>query len=212
MKKALLSICIFPLSLLAHNIWLDDAQNVIYGHIKASHEDSHAKNRVIPKDELQSFTCQKLSEDAKGCDSIFVELRPSYYTKTPYGTKNSPKNETPMAIKSHKSHESLKRIYTQNGLAPHNKGLEITLQNTLEKLHVGDKLRIIVLENGKAKQGVTVAYDERSIGISDEDGHVNVKIRHAGLQNIQASYSAPGDSITCDEIIFATTLNFEVSE
>lgn len=212
MKQIILPLLITTLTLQAHDIWIDDAQKIIYGHIKESSEDSHAKNRVIEKSELLSFTCQKLSSHAKNCDSIFAELKPAYYTKTPYGTKNTPKNETAMALSSHLSHESVKRIDTQEGLKPHKKGLELTLENSLDSLRMGDKLRVVVLEEGNPKAGVTVAYDDKSIGISDENGHVNIKIRHAGLQMIRASYTQKSDGVKCDEIIYSTTLNITVHE
>ncbi|MCD6258118.1 MAG: hypothetical protein J7J31_00790 [Helicobacteraceae bacterium] len=212
MKNIILSLILLNLTLFAHNIWIDDTKNVIYGHITKSHDGPNSKNKLLDKDELQSVVCQKEDAQSLECDLLFVTLKPKYYTKTPYGVKNTPKNETVTAMRSHLSHESVKRVYNQKGLAAYKHGFEITLTNKLNSIQVGDKLRVVVLEEGKPKEGVVVSYDDRSIGISDEEGHVNIKVRHTGLQNLQASYAQKGDGVTCDEIIYSTTLNFEVKK
>ena len=142
-------------------------------------------------------------------DALLVTLRGVYYTKTPYGTQKVPKNEAKMVLKSWQSFESVKRINSDEGMAPLGVGLELSLTGALSTLHVGDKLRLLVTVDGQPKADVAVAYGERVIGASDAEGHINVKIREPGLQHVRASYTVAGDGTLCDSIVHATELNLE---
>jgi len=202
--------------LLGHTLWIDDNYKVHQGHM---HQESlqNSKHR-IDKKEIDTFLCLKDSGVRKsngdtlaksGCDAIFVILHSTYYTKTPYGTKKLPKDKSKMPIESWQSIESVKRLYSNNK-TPYNQGLELVLRNNLSDLKVGEKARLTVYYNGKVLSGAMLANGHKTIGMSDENGHINVKIRQKGLQNIKASLTKPADGIKCDKIIHTTTLNFEV--
>ncbi len=216
MKKTLITLTALCSALLAHDMWIDDSALVHYGHRNIAH--SHGDNKIIQGGEMQYVSCLKdakiISFDSakQQCDALFVQLKPTYYTKTPYGTKKLPKNEVKMAISSFLSLESIKRIYNYKGVEPFKKGLELTLINNLSEIEVGDKARLLVLFDAKPKEGVTVANDDKPIGISGKDGRVNVRIKQKGLQNLKASFSIPCDSEKCDKMIYSTTLNIEVRE
>lgn len=216
MLKRSLTLLTLTASLFAHDMWIDNSHQLYYGHMEK--KNSHGDERIVQQDEIARTFCvqgtthfetkeKKLQSD---CDALFVELEQNYYTKTPYGTKKQPKDETAMAIKSFQSVESVKRIYNNNGVTLTNSGLELTLRNDPMSIEAGDKARVSVSFNGKPKAGVTVANGDRVIGASDEEGHINVRVREPGLQNIKASYKIKSDGVKCDEIIHSTTLNFEV--
>jgi nickel transport protein len=214
-KKIMIYITL-TCSLLAHDIWIDDSFAINYGHIDK--ESSHGDEKVIAKESILRVSCSrdaKISESKNkelksGCDAIFVELKKAYYTKTPYGTKKQSKDKTKMPMSSFQSIESVKRIYSDDAKELFKSGLELTLRNRLSEINVDDKARLLVTFDDKAKAGVSVAYGDRVIGVSDENGHINIRIRKSGLQNIKASYTLKGDGIKCDEIIYSTTLNIEV--
>jgi nickel transport protein len=203
-------------SLFAHDMWVDDALVLHYGHKQM--KDAHGKNKEIKKEDISKVFCSVAanvfevdSKELKAkCDTLFIVLNEAYYTKTPYGTKKQSKDKTKMALSSFKSIESIKRINNDEAEQIFNKGLELSLTNKLSNIEVGDKARLLVTFNGKAKSGVSVALGDKVRGASDEDGHINIRIQKAGLQNIKASLTLKGDGIKSDEIIHSTTLNIKV--
>jgi len=202
--------------LLAHTLWIDDTYAVHQGHMQDNH--LNADESKVDKKEIVTTHCLKNSSISKkqydtlskqGCSVVFVQLQSHYYTKTPYGTKKIPKNKAKMPLKSWLSIESVKRMYSDEK-NPFNKGLEVLLRNNLSEIAVGDKARLSIYFDGKPLKGAVVANGHKTIGVSDDEGFVNVKIRNKGLQNLKASYTLKGDGVKCDEIIHTTTLNFEV--
>ncbi len=198
----------------AHDIWIDANATVHYGHDRTG--EQHGAQRIIGEDEVARRLCKQGervgNEASPKCDALLVTLEGVYYAKTPYGTQKVPKNEAKMVLKSWQSFESVKRINNDAGIAPLGAGLELSLTAAPSTLHVGDKLRLLVTVDGLPKADVAVAYGDRVIGASDAQGHINVKIREAGLQHVRASYSEKGDGVLCDEIVHATALNLEIAE
>ncbi len=203
-------------SLFAHDMWVDDALVLHYGHMQMNH--SHGDEKEMKKEDIDKVFCSSESkvleveskELKANCDTLFIVLNEVYYTKTPYGTKKQSKDKTKMAISSFKSIESIKRINNDNSEQIFNKGLELSLTNELSDIKVGDKARLLVTYDGKAKAGVSVAYANKVKGVSDKDGKINIRIKKAGLQNIKASLTFKGDGIKSDEIIHSSTLNIKV--
>ena len=203
-------------SLFAHDVWINNSPIVYYGHMDKT--SSHGEEKEIKQEDILKIFCAKNSnifelENKKlknGCDALYVQLNKAYHTKTPYGTLKQSKDRVKMPIKSFQSVESVKRIYNDNGVELFKSGLELTLRNKLSEINVDDKARLLVSFNGTAQANVRIANGDKVIGASDENGHVNIRIRKAGLQNIKASYSIAGDGVKCDEVIYSTTLNIEV--
>jgi hypothetical protein len=55
-----------------------------------------------------------------------------------------------------------------------------------------------------------VAYDGDVRGATAEDGSIALRLRHAGMQTISASFEAPLADGKADTVIRAATLNFEL--
>lgn len=203
-------------SLFAHDLWIDDALTLHYGHIQM--KNSHGDEKEIKKEDISKVFCSvdtkifdlESKELQDKCDTLFIVLNEAYYTKTPYGTKKQSKDKTKMALSSFKSIESVKRINNDKAEQIFNKGLELSLINKLSEIKTGDKARLLVTYDGKAKAEVSVAYGDKVKGASDENGHINIRIQEAGLQNIKASLTLQGDGIKSDQIIHSTTLNIKV--
>lgn len=214
MIKKIIIIQALTFSLFAHDMWIDNSFEVYYGHMDK--KDSHGDEKIVAQEDILKTSCsmdsniRSIEKPKNGCDAILVKLNKVYYTKTPYGTFKQSKDEVKMPINSFLSVESVKRVYNDNGVMPFESGLELVLTNKLSDIRVGDKARLQVSFNAKPQAGVAVAYGNRVIGASDENGYVNIRIREAGLQNIKASYTLEGDGVKCDEIIYSTTLNIEV--
>ncbi|MCF6205582.1 MAG: DUF4198 domain-containing protein [Sulfurovum sp.] len=217
MKKLLITFIGSGYILSAHTLWIDGLFQVHEGHMHQ--QNLQEKKSVLKHGDISDVLCMKHqairvirynnASNAK-CDALYIKRKPAYYTKTPYGTKKMPKSRVKMSIKSWRSIESVKRIYSKQPLQPFGKGLEIVLRNDPSKIEVGDKARLSIYYNGKPLKGATIANGHKTIGVSDDHGQVNVKIREHGLQNIKASWTTKGDGVKCDEVIHTTTLNFEV--
>mgnify|MGYP001814810636 CR=1 FL=1 len=76
----------------------------------------------------------------------------------------------------------------------------------------GKKLRLLVAYRKQPAEGVVVTYDGKPRGQTGPDGRINIRVRHAGFQVIQASLSRPDPSGMADEIIRTTNLNLELAE
>lgn len=219
MKKTLILLTGLSYGLYAHTLWIDDQFSMHEGHMQQEHL-TETKDK-IKKSKIKNLFClhhnmsKKVSYAALPtleCDAIFIQLHPSYYTKTPYGTKNISKEKAKMPIESWLSIESVKRVYSNAAKKPIGKGLEIVFRNEPSKIGVGDKARVRIYFNGTPLAKARIANGHKTIGLSDTNGDVNVKIRNKGLQNIKASYSQPSDGVKCDKIIHSTTVNFEVKK
>jgi nickel transport protein len=217
----------FSGALQGHDLWLEKeggAYVLLYGHIGASHEG--AESIEYPPDHVLRVDCfsrEGLQVDTAfepaypvrinaDCAAIFVLFSSGCWSRTPFGTKNLPKDEAISPIRSWISYESVKRIasWADRFSKPLTQDLELTpVYNPLE-LTKGRKARLLISLDGNPVEGAAVSYDGKIRGQSDEAGRVNIRLRHAGLQVIQASYTEPADSAKADEIIHTATLIFQI--
>lgn len=117
-----------------------------------------------------------------------------------------------MPIKSWLSYESVKRIdgWDAKLARPLTQGLEITPLDDPLRLHEGEKVRLVVTFEGRPIEGAAVAYDGKPRGATGADGRINIRIRHAGFQIIQASLTLPSAAPEADEVVHTANLNFEL--
>jgi len=128
------------------------------------------------------------------------------------GTKNQGKAELFGVLRSWQALESVKRVeaWTERLRNPLSTDLELVFTENPFVLAVGDKLRLTVVSHGEPAQGVTVAYDGDPRGVTGDDGRINLRIRHKGLQLITASLEEPLDSEKADKRVRSTILMFEI--
>jgi nickel transport protein len=211
----------------AHDLWIEPAEDgyvLLSGHKHSTHGGAES----VPYDPAivrgaRCFDERGLAVEAAvttiypvhvrgACAAVVVSLSSGYWTKTPYGTKNVPRNEAQQPISSWLSLESVKRLnaWSETLAVPLSEELELVpLENPLG-LKPGDKLRLLVCEGKKPVAGVAVAYDGETRGETAADGLINLRIRHGGLQIIQATRRTPLQSEKADETVATATLNFEV--
>jgi nickel transport protein len=212
----------------AHDLWLakeGSTCTLCYGHM----ESKTGEQETIKYDPQNILKVQAF--DLKGNEvqvtankeypftisevhgSVVYALTSSgYWTKTPHGTKNVPKNKTDMPVSSWLSYESVKRIdqWADAFSLPLTEDLEITpLENPI-KLKKGKKIHLLVTFKGEPIEGVVVSYFDRPRGTSNSDGKINIRLKNSGLQLISASYKQKIQSEKADEIVYTTFLNFEV--
>lgn len=220
-----LVLCICAGHTMAHDLWIDrnGSNHTLYqGHVHSAHIGA----AVVPYNPaiVASVLCQKTGGSATAmafssthpvkftgnCASVLVSVSSGYWTKTVWDTKNTPKIGISGVLKSWKSEESVKLInqWTPASTRPVTKGLEITPLSDPFKLAVGDKITVLVTDNGKPKAGVPVAYQGNTRGTSGDDGRISLRIRKVGMQLISASTETPLADGKADLLIRATTLQF----
>lgn len=149
-----------------------------------------------------------------GCAGLWVQTSSGYWSQTFAGTVNKPKTDVSAALRSWLSQESIKRVdaWVPAVASPIGRGLELVPQDNPLTLRRGAKLRLLVAWNGQPKAGVAVAYDSDTRGATDADGKINIRIRHGGTQIISASFEESLRAPEADNVVHATTLQFELPE
>ncbi|MBM3319620.1 MAG: DUF4198 domain-containing protein [Candidatus Eisenbacteria bacterium] len=213
-----------------HLLWLQmegSGLTIYHGHPPGLGLDSSSPKEV-PIENVLRASCFEESGNGAALDSVGAYpidfggpcaaasalVSSGYWTKTPYGTKNVPKNEAESPISSWLSYESVKHLATWSDAfaAPLTGDLEIVPLHDPFSLDEGDKLRLLVTIEGKPAAGAIVVYDGKPRGETDSEGHVNVKIRRSGLQMILASHRTPLQSEKADEIVRTAVLSFALEE
>ncbi len=209
----------------SHNMWIERQGNFYvlhYGHRHSTHggkkEIRYDSNNVL---EVQCFDenlkAQKVDilkeyplKIFGNCSNLYILFSSGYWTKTPYGTENLPKNKVKMAVDSWLSYESIKYIENFPKLNPISNKLEILPLNDVFSLKEGEKMRFKVFFNKKPISNVPVAYNGKPMGLTDEEGKINIKLRERGFQYIEVSYKEEVKKEEMNKIIYTSILNFEV--
>lgn len=222
-RIVLLSLFLLAFPARGHDLWLEresDDYVLRYGHRgadlldyppswiqKAYRFDATGALAALPAAETSPY---RIPAAGHGC---YLGISSGIWTKTPYGTEPIGRSAAKMPLRSWRSMESVKRIdrWSPELAAPLTTELEITPLNNPFTLESGDKMRLLVTFAGKPIANVPVAYDGEVRGASGVDGRVNLRVRHGGLQMIQASYSNPApENPDIDETIWTATLNLEL--
>jgi len=211
----------------AHDLWLDrkdTGYELLYGHRHSGH--SGQDTIEYKPDAVKRVVCFDAGGKAVGqgatvsyparlpgdCAAAYALLSSGYWTKTPYGTKNLPKDQVDVAVavSSWLSFEGVKRIdhWGQALARPLTQDLELVPLDDPLALGDGDKLRLLVTFGGQPVANAVVAYDGKPRGETGPDGLVNVKVRHGGLQVIEATLRRPLDGTKADEEVHTSTLSF----
>jgi nickel transport protein len=220
-----------PLAGRAHDLWLEPAPGgltVQYGH----HPQlvSHGGETRIPyaPEVVRSALCL----DAAGrqqparlagtypvriegdCAVAYVLTSSGYWTKTTAGIRNLKRTEVAAPLNAWQSFDSVKHVAAWSAAAvePLRVPLEIVPAENPLILKDGDKLTVRVLANGQPVPDAVVTYDGKPRGETDSAGAMNVRVRHGGLQLIQATVRSPHSGPEADEVVHTTALTFALGE
>ena len=217
-----------PPAVSAHDLWIEPlpgGYDILYGHHpQASHEGA----RQVPyrAEAVKSVVCLDVAgarrpakADSRSpvrvmgdCAVLYVLTSSGYWTKTTAGTKNLKKTEAVSPLSAWQSFESVKHLSTWGPAASEPIGAPLELVPTQDPLRLrdGDKLAVRVLADGKPVAGAVVRYAGKPRGETGADGSVNVRVRHGGLQLIQASVRTPHAGPDADEVVHTTALSFDL--
>jgi uncharacterized GH25 family protein len=215
-----------PAAVPAHDLWVEPeagGYRLLYGHHpQISHEG--ARQIAYAPDLVKSVVCLDAGgghRPAKAggtspvkvegdCAVLYVLTSSGYWTKTPAGTKNVRKTEAASPLASWQSFESVKHIaqWGPGAANPSGTPLEIVPTDNPLVLRDGDKLTLRVLAGGQPVADAVVTYDGKPRGQTGADGTLNVRVKHGGLQLIQASTRTPHAGAEADEVVHTTALTF----
>lgn len=229
MRRIALLLLATSLPAMGHDLWLEkdgNALTLLQGHKHSGHAGAEAlayepgfvrdarclensgRTRTLPVGKAHPW---KTAED---CAAVLVSVSSGYWTKTPWETRNLPKNQVSGALKSWLSEESVKRIarWVPGADRPLGNGLEITPAIDPTMLKPGAKIVVQVTDDRQPKAGVPVAYGGDTRGTTGEDGRIAIRIRQGGVQMISASLETPLDDGRADRRLRSAMLQFDLPE
>jgi hypothetical protein len=211
---------------LAHDLWLERQSGgflLRYGHRggEALPLDAHKLRALMcrkpatpPEDLLHAAVVSPSQLSlAATCVVLSASFDGGFYSLTPDGEKNLPKNKVPDAVKAWRSRQFAKWIDIRSPLAfePQGDQFEIVPVSDLAKVKTGDKATFRVLLDGKPTSGAVLAIGHKPLGESDDRGEVRVKIRATDVESVSASFRRAVKLAEADSEVFEASLTFEVA-
>jgi nickel transport protein len=226
-SRLLLLLVLLSSSASSHDLWIERSgtlHSLAYGHEQSSH--SGVKRLEYKPESVQQARCFDASGQViqvtpsqqypvtlqADCAATWFLLSSGYWSKTPYGTKNLPKNEAGAVLESWRSLEAIKRIDRWNAALarPLTQELELAPIDNPLGLKSGDKLRLRVYFQGKPVANASVAYFGIPRGVSGADGAINIRLSQTGFQHIEASLVLPLNDGKADKTVHTSSLQFEI--
>ncbi|MCB2190298.1 MAG: DUF4198 domain-containing protein [Deltaproteobacteria bacterium] len=234
-----------PLGAQAHDLWVttpgaDPGQNLIielgYGHAFPQGEPLDAKLIVVPRvvspagviqsKPVAEMKYESLKPLAKGSYVVTAGREAQWYTKSPEGSVNKPKDQVQGALRCVRTVKYGKAIVNVGGALddvskPVGTALEIVPLANPGSIAAGGELPVQVLLNGKplAKTEVMATFagftpEGRSMAFyakTDKKGMVKVKLWHSGLWLVRAYHKEPyKDPAKCDTFGQTAVLTFRI--
>lgn len=202
------------LSLFSHDVWIVPDQTggtFHYGH--RAPETGEAK--TLPFDPTAvTKSCRTASGDTTGwngtCDELLARYAGGSWSKTFDGTQKGDRSAHPDALYSWESVEIVR--FVRRPLAPVTEGFALVPAGPLTKARIGKRFTFRTVLDGKPLPGIPVAYFGSTRGVTDGDGKINIRLRHPGIQQITASYTAKSSKTNIDKKVTSYSLNFEVRQ
>jgi uncharacterized GH25 family protein len=146
------------------------------------------------------------------CAAVSVFHDGGYWSLTPEGEVNLPKNRAEGVVKSWASRQYAKWVDAGSPRAATVFGdeLEIVPVTDLGKTHEGDKVTVRVLSGGRPVPGAAVAIDHRTLGETDSKGELRLRLRTSGVESVSASVRRPRPAPEADAEVLEASLTFEV--
>ncbi len=210
----------------AHDLWLEargDALVLRYGHRGGeSLELDASKVRTLlcrrggaaPVDVRASAKASPLELVVQArCDAGSAYLDAGFWTLTPDGERNLPRNQVPDAVRSWRSRQWAKWVEpgTPGASLPLGDDLEIVPVTDLSRAREGDKATVRILWQGKPVEGAVLAVDHRPLCESDASGECRVRIRSAEVESVSATLKRPLGTAEADSLVAEASLTFRVA-
>jgi uncharacterized GH25 family protein len=223
----MVTLLVMPSRAFAHDFWLErdgDGLTLRYGHrggellaidkqkVKAVQCLEKGKTRDLLPNAV--FTGKEVKLTGQ-CDAASAFYDGGYWSLTPEGEVNQPKNTVPQAVKAWASRQFAKWVDARSPAASGavvGDELELIAVGDISKAREGDKVTVRVLSGGKPVRNAVVAIDHKPLGESDSAGEVRVRLRTSGVQKISATYKQKLDSPEADSLVLEASLSFQVAK
>lgn len=210
----------------AHDFWLERdgaGMTLRYGHrggqLLAIEESKVKAVRCLDegstRDILPDATfAPKEVKLARVCEAASAVFDGGYWSLTPDGEVNRPKNEVAQVVKAWASRQFAKWVNARSPAASSavlGDELELVVVGDISNAHEGDKITVRVLSAGRPVPNAVVAIDHRPLGESDSAGNVRVRLRTTGVQTISATLRENVPTPEADSVVLEASLSFEVA-
>jgi uncharacterized GH25 family protein len=223
---AVMAAVLPPALAAAHDLWLERAGEGLvlrYGHRggellpiePAKLKAVRCLDKGATRDLLgaANFAPREVRLAARcGAASAFYDG--GYWSLTPDGEVNQPRNLVPDAVKAWASRQFAKWIDPASPSAGAILGdeLELVAVSDLSKAHEGDKVTIRVLHQGKPVPNAIVSIDHMPLGETDSAGQTRIKLRTSGVETISATLRQRVATPEADSVVLEASLSFEVAK
>lgn len=212
----------------AHDLWLEpDGSELVL--LQGHRHSAHAGAETVPYDAARVVGARCVDGEGRqraltvpagspvrlpgGCAVLQAQYVSGYWTKTAWETRNVPKTGMSGVLRSWHAADSVKRIgrWLPAAGQPLGQGLEITPLRDPLTLVSGDKLSLLVTDDGKPVAGLPVAYGDDTRGVTGADGRIAIRLRHPGVQLISTTLETPLTDGKADRSLRSATLQFEIA-
>lgn len=147
------------------------------------------------------------------CAVVSVALRPAFWSLTPDGQVERPRDEVPDAVRSWEAVQLAKWVDAgaPAAAAPLAEPLELVPVTDLARARKGDKITVRVLAGGAPAPGAAVALGHHGLGLTDSKGELRLRLRAAGTTVVSASLRRPLASPKAESQVLEASLSFEVA-
>ncbi len=175
-----------------------------YGHTVSS-----TPNHDTPMSNLSTLcvTDYNITTSWQACHLYGAAFDTGQWVKTLQGTRKGTRIEHPQALSAWESSEVIYRYEKPTSKVP--KGYMLLPLQAPHSIAMGERITLQLLYDGKPLANVPVAYDDQTRGITDAQGRINIRLRHAGTQHFTATHTRPSTTPALDKAITNITLQFE---
>jgi nickel transport protein len=147
------------------------------------------------------------------CDVASAFLDGGFWSLTPDGEKNLPKDKVPDAVRSWQSKQFAKWVDVRSRVAGAALGdeLEVVPVSDLSRVHQGEKATFRVLWQGKPVAGAVLAVDHKPLGETDAAGECRVKVRAPDVESVSVTLKRPLGGPEADTLTAEASLTWEVA-
>jgi hypothetical protein len=221
---ALLAALLLPALARAHDFWLERSGTGLvlrYGHRggellaidRARVKAVRCLDRGATRDLLAGAVFAEREVRLPGrCAAASAFLDGGFWSLTPDGEVNRPRNEVPGAVKAWASRQFAKWVDpgTPGASAPLGDELELVPVSDLARAHQGDKVTVRLLLAGKPAPGAIVAIDHEPLAETDGKGEARIKVRASRVEVIGATLRRKVATPEADAEVLEASLAFEV--
>jgi len=220
-----LALLVAPATAIAHDFWLERSGEGLvlrYGHRggellaidRAKVKAVRCLDEGAVRDLLGAATfAPKEVRVAGRCGAASAFLDGGYWSLTPDGEVNRPRNQVPEAVKAWASRQFAKWVDPASPSAAAVLGdeLELVPVSDLSRARQGDKVTVRVLSLGQPVPNAVVAIDHKALGETDGAGETRIRLRASSVETLSATLRRKVATPEADAVVLEASLSFEVA-